>query len=473
MAGISEGQPIDPPGAPAPRFALPVRLLLPVILALALILALLTGRAALAQPALDPPPLPVEPTPTHAEPCPRQWPVMIAARSIAGLWRTEQDIVTAELPWQPGALVDHAAWKLGEARLWNLGLFSRVEQRLVCEGGQVRAELTLEERWTINPLFSFQALTQRRARPGETSTWWTLGASEINLGGRHIELAGLYSEFNGLPGGLIYTRLYNLGRRRIDAVVQLERLVRPRPGFDDQRTLLRGEVTRLLHSDRLRLALGLVLQHNLLEPNIDSPQQPAGEARTALAELGLRLGRVDVARIRQVGRSLELRPGLAWSDLAGRGAQVHAQLWLHALAYLAPGERWNLALRLQLAAQTQAPEHLQWYLGGLYEVRGVRDSYARGRAYALVNAEARWTLYDSTWLAVVPTLFADAAALRDSDRGPLLLASAGAGVRLLAPRFVRTGLRLDLAQPLAQMPCSGERWGPLCPGLSVGVYQYF
>lgn len=482
MGGRSEGQSIGRQRAPQPRGARALALTrdpaLTLALAQALTLALalaatLTSAAALAQPALEPPALPPAPTPAQAEPCPRQWPVTVAQRSIAGLWRTEQEIVTAELPWEPGETVSEAAWQLGAARLWNLGLFSRVEQRLICEGGQARAELTLEERWTINPLFSFQALTQRAARPGETSTWWTVGASEINLAGRHIELAGLYSEFNGLPGGLIYGRLYNLGGQRIDATLQLERLVRPRPGLDDQRSLLRSEVSRQWRSDRVRLALRLDLQHNLLQPQGQAPAQPAREAATTLADAGLRLGRVDVARIRQVGRSLELRPGLALTDQRGHGLQLHAQLWAQALAYLAPGERWNLALRLQLAAQTAAPAHLQWYLGGLYEVRGVRDSYARTQAYALVNAEARWTLYDSTWLAVVPTLFGDAAALRDAVQGPLLLASAGLGVRLLAPRFVRTGLRIDLAQPLAQMPCSGARWGPLCPGLSVGVYQYF
>ncbi len=423
--------------------------------------------------ALEPPPLPAEISPTQVEPCPRRWPVTIHKLSVAGLWRTQESTVLGELPWKPGELVTEAAWKLGEARLWNLGLFSRVDQRLVCEAGQTRAEIALEERWTVNPLFSFQALAQRQGKQGEASTWWTVGASEINLLGRRIELAGLYSEFNGLPGGLLYTRLNNLSGRRIDALLQVERLVRPRPGFDDQRTLLRGEVSKQWHSDRLRATVRFDAQHNELQPPAQGQALVLGSATTALVDLGVRVGRVDVARIRQVGQSLELRPGIAWTDQSGRAPLVHAQLWLHALAYLAPGERWNLALRLQMAAQTQAPEHLQWFTGGLYEVRGVRDSYARSRAYALINGEARWTLYDSTWLAVVPAAFADAAALRDAERGPLLLASLGAGVRLLAPRFVRTGLRIDLAQPLADMPCSGERWGRLCPGLSVGVYQYF
>lgn len=473
MGWASEGQRSGRPRAQLGPRGLAVALAIAATLANTPLHAAPISQDRPAELALEPPPVPAELTPTQAAPCPGQWPARIASVAIAGLWRTQPGTVEAELPWKAGELVDASAWKLGEARLWNLGLFSRVDQRLVCEAGQTRAEIALEERWTVNPLFSFQALAQRQGKQGEASTWWTIGASEINLLGRRIELAGLYSEFNGLPGGLIYTRLYNLGGRRIDALLQVERLVRPRPGFDDQRTLLRGEVSKQWHSDRLRATVRFDAQSNELQPPAQGQALVLGSAKTALVDLGVRVGRVDAARIRQVGRSLELRPGIAWTDQSGRAPLIHAQLWLHALAYLAPGERWNLALRVQMAAQTQAPEHLQWFTGGLYEVRGVRDSYARSRAYALVNAEARWTLYDSTWLAVVPALFADAAALRDADRGPLLLASAGGGVRLLAPRFVRTGLRIDLAQPLAEMPCSGERWGRLCPGLSLGIYQYF
>jgi hypothetical protein len=476
MGWKSEGQAI---GRPTAQLR-PRGLALAAAIAAA-VAAVLAGTPSKAAPlnedrpadlALEPPPLPAEVTPAQVEPCPRRWPVAIQKLKVVGLWRTQERTVLGELPWKPGELVQETAWKLGEARLWNLGLFSRVELRLACQGDQTQAEIALEERWTINPLFSFQALAQREAKPGESSSWWTLGISDINIAGRRIEVAGLYSEFNGIPGGQLYGRLYNLAGLRMDALLQAERLVRPRPGFDDQRTLLRGELTRQGRDDRLRVAVRLQAQANQFGA-AEGPPVALGAAKTALAELGVRLGRVDVARIRQVGQSLELRPGVAWTDQAGRDTLVHGQIWLHALAYLAPGERWNLALRLQLAAQTQAPAHLQWFTGGLYEVRGVRDSYARSRAYALINAEARWTLYDSTWLAVVPAAFADAAALRDADRGPLLLASVGAGVRLLAPRFVQTGLRIDLAQPLADMPCSGERWGPLCPGLSVGVYQYF
>lgn len=419
---------------------------------------------------LDPPPLPADATHT----CPPQWPTTIDSLDVSGLWRTELSIVQAELPWQPGQVVQEVDWNLGLARLWNLGLFSRVDAHLRCENAKVQARLSLEERWTLNPLFSFQVLVRGDAKPGESSTWWTVGASELNLLGRHIEIAGLYSEFNGLPGGQVFGRLYNLGGLRLDALLQAELLVRPRPGFADRRALLRADVARQWRDDRLRLGLRLDVLSDTFHDVGDGPPALPGDAKTAFMDIGLRIGRVDVVRVRQFGHSLEARPGMALTSQEGHGdLQVHGQIWLQGLAYFAPGERWNLALRLQGAAQTAAPAQLQWFIGGLYEVRGVRDSYARTSAYALVNAEARWTMYDATWLAVIPTAFVDAAVLRDVVRGPLLLASTGAGVRLLVPRFVRTGFRFDLAQPLADMPCGTSASRGFCPGLSLGVFQYF
>lgn len=435
-----------------------------------LLLGMVLASAPVHAADLDPPPLPADATHT----CPPQWPTTIDSLDVNGLWRTELSIVQDELPWQPGQVVQEADWKLGLARLWNLGLFSRVDAHLRCENAKVQARLSLEERWTLNPLFSFQVLVRGDAKPGESSTWWTVGASELNLLGRHIEIAGLYSEFNGLPGGQIFGRLYNLGGLRLDALLQAELLVRPRPGFADRRALLRADVARQWRDDRLRLGLRLDVLSDTFHDVGDGPPALPADAKTALFDMGLRVGRVDVVRVRQFGHSLEARPGLALTSQHGRGdLHVHGQIWLQGLAYFAPGERWNLALRLQGAAQTAAPAQLQWFIGGLYEVRGVRDSYARTSAYALVNAEARWTMYDATWLAVIPTAFVDAAVMRDVQRGPLLLASTGAGVRLLVPRFVRTGLRFDLAQPLADMPCGTSAARGFCPGLSLGVFQYF
>ena len=73
---------------------------------------------------------------------------------------------------------------------------------------------------------------------------------------------------------------------------------------------------------------------------------------------------------------------------------------------------------------------------------------------------------------MVPTAFVDAALARDDTKGATALASTGLGVRLLVPRFVRTGLRIDIAQPLTGINCPAATAG-FCPGLNIGVFQFF
>ncbi len=422
--------------------------------------------AAAAETTDAPLALPATATTTVAE---AALPCRIDDLDVAGLWRTEPDLVRGELPWRPGQVVDRAAWDLGLARLWNTGLFSKVSAtRKALPDGRVVALLHLEERWTINLLFSFQAAAQKSTG---NSAWWAAGLSDLNLGGRYIEAAASYEQFDAFGGGLALLRAHRFLGRRMDASAQWEWLVRPRPGFADRRMRVRLESNQLLADDRVRVGGRLDLQQDALFDATGTGAPLLPSSRSALVDVGARVGRVDIVRVRQAGASVEVRPAVGVATAGGDPA-AYAHLWAQALWYGLYGPRWNLAVRGQVGAQTTAPAQLRYFLGGLSEVRGVRDSYLRVDRFALVNAEARFTAYDATWLAVVPTAFVDAAFARDEVRGAALLASCGLGVRLLVPRFVRTGVRLDAALPLAGIPC-GAGAGGLCPGLSAGVFQFF
>jgi hypothetical protein len=115
-----------------------------------------------------------------------------------------------------------------------------------------------------------------------------------------------------------------------------------------------------------------------------------------------------------------------------------------------------------LGLSTPAPAELQYHLGGLDLVRGYTDSLVRTHRYALANLELRAIAFDSTWFALGFGVFVDGAVAEDEGLRPLL--SVGGGVRLLVPRFVRTGIRADFALTLA---------GKVEPGISLGVYQFF
>lgn len=401
-------------------------------------------------------------------------PTTIDAVQIRGLWRTEPMVVLRELPWQSGQRVSPEQWRRGIANLWNTGLFSQVSGAVTERDGQHLATLTVEERWTINPLFSFAVLVKRDARPGEASSWWSVGASDTNVLGKFIEIAGRYEQFNAFSGGQVYLRDPRFLGQRLDGLLQVDRLVRPRIGFADRRTMLRGELNKLLNGDQLRLGGRVELLQDQLFDAGDTPPRLPPDAHTALVDLGARVGRVDTVRLRQTGQSVELRLGAGVSDVVGQATVLHGQSWLQGLGYWMLGERCNVAARLVAGRVSDlTPAHLQYFVGGLYEVRGVRDSYLRARQFALGNIELRAIALDSMWLAVIPTAFVDGAVAQDADRGWTGLLSSGAGVRLLVPRFVRTGLRIDVALPLAGMPCTGARIGGTCPALSLGIFQFF
>jgi hypothetical protein len=260
-------------------------------------------------------------------------------------------------------------------------------------------------------------------------------------------------------------------------------LTRPRPGFSDQRTQATVELAKLFGGDRLRVALrASAFADRFLAP-LDGPRYFPDATETLLLEPSFRLGRVDTVRLRQSGASLELRPGAGFSS--SDVAEQFAQMSIEALGFLRLGERWNLAARVRGADVGRVPPHLALYAGGLDLVRGFPDNYVRTRALALANVELRLVAFDSTWIALMPVAFVDAAAARSPSGSAGTALSAGAGLRVLVPKFVGTGLRVDLAVPIAASlrgvsEAEQARLGPVTPAAStgsvqpsLGIYQFF
>ncbi len=397
---------------------------------------------------------------------------------VEGLVRTKEYVVRRELFFSEGDVVTRAMFDLALTRLWNTTIFAHVDGEILrsCDGDRVIAVLRLEDRWTLNPLFSFGS--------GGNATFFRVGASDNNLLGHYVEAQAQYENFDGFHGGQAIFRDPRLFGRRLELLVQTDRLVRPRRGFSDQRTQAIVEIAKLELSDQLRFGARVSAFANRFLPPLDSPAYfPAGTETFAL-EPTLRVGRVDTVRIRQRGTSLELRPSVGrvfGSDVSSEYAAFTAQL----LTFVMAGERWNFAARARVSGTTRVPEHLQLYAGGLDLLRGFPDNYVRTQAFWLTNAEVRFTAFDSTWIALVPVAFADAIAARGpkGDVGGAL--AVGGGLRVLVPKFVGTGLRVDFAVPVtgnAREVGEGEmgRFGPTTPTPetgtvqpSFGVYQFF
>jgi hypothetical protein len=416
-----------------------------------LVLGLLAGPAHAAE---------IVPPPADASTTVVELPARVDAIEIHGTKRTHRNVILRELGVRPGETVSREQWTVGIARLWNTNLFGNVHARVESRGGKNVAVLDLDERWTLNPLIGFSN--------GGGSTQIRLGVGDFNTFGRFLEFDTIYERFNQYNGFSLQLKEPRLFGRRIDLAGAVERLMRPRPGFVDRRLHARLETNTLLVSDRIRIGGSVdVFQAQFLPPGPDSPlPPPMPTARGVFADVGLRVGRMDQLRNRQQGFTLEVRPGVG--STSGNGP-AWAQLWLESMAFWAPGERWNVAARLQSAVMSDAPLFLHWYLGGLQQVRGFQDNHFRTRDYVLANLELRRVLWDSTWFALMPAVFVDVVAAKDDVRGQVAGLAVGGGVRFLVPAFVRTGLRVDVAMPIGAQGCDTAR----CLGWSLGVYQFF
>ena len=378
-----------------------------------------------------------------------QWPQQIDSVEVKGISWTKEFVVLRELPWRGGDTVTLEAWELGTTRLWNTELFSRIESKVETRAGKHVAVYELEERFSLNPLFSFGI--------GGGRWWFRVGANDVNWFGRYLEWGVRYERFDLYNGGQGWLRDPRLFGKRLMGLIQVDYLFRPRPEYVRRRLGGTAEVSGELN-DVTRTGLKLeVFRDEYLDPLEGAPVLPPMLLAGQLTSF-VRMGRVDIVRLRQTGWSFEVRETLG---VASSG--LYAQAGFELLWFKLLGERFNLAVRAQGGLSSDAPPELQFYLGGLDLIRGYADSLIRTQRFALANLEARAVLFDSMWFAVMIAAFADGA-LADDGHAVTPLLSVGGGLRLLVPRLVKTGVRADVAVTLTGRPA---------PGFSFGVYQFF
>lgn len=381
-------------------------------------------------------------------------PLRLERVEITGLSWTKEYVAHRELQLVTPGEVSASAWQLGLTRLWNCGLFSRVDGRLERRPEGIVGVVELEERFSLNPLFSFGV--------GGGAAWVRVGANDTNFLGRFLEWGLRYERFLAFNGGQVWFRDPRLFGKRLVGLAQVEWLFRPRPEYTRRR--LQGIVDVLHEVDDVML-LGLrveAFRDEYFEPLAGIPKLPAN-MQGLLVHSSIRVGRVDTVRLRETGFSLELRNSVGVTSDAN--APFYMQSWAEALGLVMLGERFNLALRAQGGLSSTAPTEQRFYLGGLDLVRGYDDSTLRTEQFALANVELRGVVFDSTWFAAVPAVFVDGAIARTEQFGSRTLLSTGLGVRLLIPKMLRTGLRADLAVTLVG--------GQPQVGFSFGVFQFF
>jgi outer membrane protein assembly factor BamA len=410
-------------------------------LIISLALALLAGGRASAAPSTDDVDVVL--------------PARIDAIVILGLVRTKERVVLRELPWHLGTVVSRADFDLGVARLWNTTMFSRVAGRVVRRGGLNVAVLDLEERFPIRPLAELQT--------GGSATSFQLGVSDRNILGEYLELEAYYAQFDGKAGGSVWFRDARLFDQRLELVVVADRLMRSRPSYLVRTTRGRLELNVQVMRDFITFGTRFDLRSDdFFQPLQGSNPALPSPVHAAIAEPGVRIGRIDTIRLRRTGFTFEVRPSLG--DTSIHGAPAFRRLWLEGNAKAMAGRHWNFDLRAQFGTVTNAPDEMQFFIGGLDVIRGYPDNYFQGNACAVYNADVKYVLFDSRWLAVIPEAFSDGAAIRRAVGTTDAAVSAGGGVVLVIPKLVDSFFRIDVAVPLRQ---------PYAPALSTGTQLFF
>jgi hypothetical protein len=382
-------------------------------------------------------------------------PAHVDAVEVHGLVRTKEWVVLREMPWRVGETVKPDQLELGVNRLWDTGMFARVAAHVTRRGRAIVVIIDVEERFPIRPLIEFQT--------GGGAEWFHLGASDRNILGLYLEAEGFYEYFNGQSGGRIWFRDPRLFDQRLELRVVVDALMRPRPSYLVRTTRGRVELNHQVFGDLIKYGLRLdAVRDEFYEPLSGSLFTVPGTLEALLVEPGFRIGRVDNIRLRDAGASFEMRGALG--DTNHPGARAFRRVWSELNVNAIAGERWNFGLRAQAGSVTNQPDEMQFFIGGLDLLRGYADNYFQANAYALYNADIKYVVFDSTWLALIPAIFSDAAVVRRSDGSRDAAMSVGTGVIFVIPKFTDSQLRVDLAFPLR---------APYSPGVGLGSALFF
>jgi Omp85 superfamily domain len=379
------------------------------------------------------------------------WPRQVDAVEIDGNRWTHRRVMLRELPFAVPGEVTEEELALFRTRLWNMGIFSDVETSLEERDGKTVAVVRVDERVTLNPLFGFGV--------GGGAWWLRLGATDSNFLGTFLEWGARYERFDIFNGAQAWVRDPRLFGLRVSGLAEFDYLIRPRPQYVRRRLTGILDVSGELSDDARLSGRAEFFSDQYFAPKEGEAVVPR-DLIGGTGTFGVTLGRVDLTRINHQGWTLSTRATLAFTD--DPASRVVGQLLLELVLFEHFAKVWTFCVRGQAGLSTPAPPELQYYLGGLDLVRGYQDSVVRTHAYALVNLELRLNILEFDWFALVAAVFTDAAVAQQEGLTPLW--SVGAGVRLLVPRFIKTGVRADFALTLA---------GQVAPGISLGVYQFF
>lgn len=432
---------------------------------------MLAGVALLAfLSAVDPLTAPIEGLPVRAV-------------IVQGNHRTRTSTIRYEIDTRPGMAFSRDRWRDDVQRVKDLGLFWTTDTTAATSPAGVKLYLTVEEKWTLIPLFGFD-------RAGDT-TEWSGGLYEANFLGmnQHLgfrfarkEEGDTYSVFNSSERilGTEYSYQVELAEARSVHTAYDRRGLGDEPVrgyYEYRRTAFYLEFGRRFDRDgEFQVAGFFYTRRDRYARLDDTPERREINERTGFAAppyrfthrfgLTATLGKLHYNDYIYKGDRLDAY--LMTSVQPSGSPRRFERLSLKYTSMAEPFPRHNAALRVLLGSSGSALLEDTFRIGGLSEVRGFPDERFTGQHLWLVNGEYRYPALDNRYVLGQLTGFMDAGRTWNGlfHESPIAQAavSTGAGVRLIVKPIATMMVRFDYAYSLSPYRRTGY---------NLGITQFF
>ena len=386
---------------------------------------------------------------------------------IIGNDRTSDDVILVEIKdfLDPLSLTDI------KRRLFNLRLFSKVK----VTKNQNKLFIKVEERWTTIPIFQVSG--------GGGSSYFSVGAYDINVAGLNLEMGAQYESLNNRPAGVMWFRKPQFLKNRTLRFgadfwnINRIRFLFNEDGSDNgaftlERTRINTFIEKTYQDDTFLFRLSLDHQRDKVSEEELSDKQlaindqnsfnPHFNSTNNFYRFTFHWGRLDYENYLVKGSRLLFRNSLIEENLTKKNRFLN-RVEVRFNHYSLIRKTDNFAFQLYATQTNQEQIQYQNYIGGLSEVRGYRDGQFISNGYIQSNIEYRFNLYEISYGLLQGCFFSDQAREFDAtDKDPLL--SSGVGVRIISPKIFRFVGRIDYAQTHTRF---------INQNISFGVQQFF
>lgn len=396
---------------------------------------------------------------------------------VNGNYKTHQDVLEVELKdillkkiFTSQDLIE------AKRRIWNLRIFSEVEAKVKNE----KLIFKVDERWTMIPI--------AKAIGGGGTSYYAVGAFDINSFGMNTELGAQYESLNNRPAGVVWLRKPQfLKDRNLRFGMDLWNINRVRFFFkrnsDDNGafTLIRKRYNTFIEKrwDNDLYTLGFQYDFHIDEisdfgisdenkdQNLLNNFNPETSSTSRWHNIYFRVGRLNFQNYLVDGTRLSLSSALI--SISGDNSGIKSAHQFRFQYYKLFENHHNFAWQFRVRGNNTEQLQYAQYMGGLAEVRGYKDGQFYSDTAWQNNIEYRFDLFEHKWVVLQGVVFSDSAKEgrtlnQITESGDEIMLSSGFGVRFISPKIFSFVGRLDYAQTHTRVI---ER------GIAFGIQQFF